>query len=317
MITPSSYNATKAKTKLRFLVSQMPDQKQSGSKRDLLLNEFENEWVTESTSKSSSLVSDLSDQAIFAEFERSLRFGLEESLHSSIFYTSSSILPDTSSEEDDTLVELSEDDSTDNLDEDMDYRGSSNEDPLFTSKSLKNNSNHTAATVDMNTSMRLSDVFDGETSSVDSQESFHDVVKSNSGKRPRCRQSSSLANFIVVTAKWFPERMNDEQKKRFILYNPLKILIVKNHYVSLSCSIYSIWSALCWNVVSKKPCSHSLKRFLNFKFACYFLQTRVWAAGSKENRATRAIISGKSWKSFVASNSWRDSASSHRLLQEA
>jgi hypothetical protein len=178
-----------ARSKLRSLVSQMPYQDKSGSKRSLLMDEYENSWVHEESSSSNakSRYSDFSDAAIFAEFERSLRKGLQESMVSCAFYASSSTWLDSSDEEDDELVEISESLSTEDEDEDEDELNCTvPKDPSVVSK-LFNDSNHTAETIDMNSSMRLSDVFEGDAFSLDSHGAFH-CERSNTGKRSRNRQ---------------------------------------------------------------------------------------------------------------------------------
>lgn len=199
MKASNSLQVSEARSRLRSLVSQMPNKNRSGSKRDLLLEEYEDNWIYESTPRSMPLQSDLSDTAIFAEFERSLRQSLEGCIRPSAFSTSSSLLLDDSDEENDALVEITENSSAHEDEDVMRYRSPSKPDPLHTSKSLSNSSNHTVETVDMNSSMRLCDIFDGEASSLDSQGTFHHVHSSNGGnrRRDRQRQHSSLRDLFA------------------------------------------------------------------------------------------------------------------------
>jgi hypothetical protein len=189
------------RSKLRSLVSQMPNQDKSGSKRNLLMDEYEHSWIyEESSSTAKPRYSDFSDAAIFAEFERSLRKGLHDSMASCAFYSSSSIWLDSSDEEDDELVEISESFRTEDEDDDADgfnFHDPKEADPSIVSK-FRNDSNHTAETLDMNSSMRLSDVFECEASSLDSHGTFH-RERSNTGKRSRNRQrqNSSLQELFA------------------------------------------------------------------------------------------------------------------------
>lgn len=167
METSTSAKDTEPKQKPRSPVFQIPQKVKYGSKRDLLLDEYEDEWVQEKPKRSMSLDSDFSDTAIFVEFQRSLRQSLHDSLHMSEFYASSSELLDDSDhqesdeEDDEALVETP--DHTTSYDNDDNFMIShcpTKPDPIVMSTCLSNKSSHTASKEDMNATMLLCDVFE-------------------------------------------------------------------------------------------------------------------------------------------------------------
>lgn len=140
--------------------------------------------------RSVSMHSDLSDEAIFAEFERSLRQSLRNSsMHTSKLYTSSSVpLEESAEKSDHSMSHVNDSEYV------LTSRYPSKPDPIPTSTCLGRSSSHTEETVDMNDSMHVCDIFEGDVSSLDSHDNVH---RPNERRRSRQRQHSSLKDLFA------------------------------------------------------------------------------------------------------------------------